>query len=260
MPILGSYGAMAARAFRPNKSLRVRLLMAGGGAGGGGALQGSTGAGGGGGAGRLRRFASLILDKPKYAVIVGIGGDGGPGGDGIPGDHGGDGTQSSFGDIIAEGGGGGGGTDQVGRPGGSGGGGGLSTGGTRPGGDGVDIANEGHDGGDGNEEEDAGGGGAFSAGGPSVIGQGVADNITGTVVVYCKGGSTATPAPAPGDTPGSGGDSGAGVTSHSAGAKGANGAQYVRYAGPPAATGGVITTVGGDTLHTFTVDGFFELL
>jgi hypothetical protein len=39
------------------------------------------------------------------------------------------------------------------------------------------------------------------------------------------------------------------------GAKGGSGIVIIRYPGPPIATGGTITSVDGDTIHTFTATG-----
>jgi len=53
------------------------------------------------------------------------------------------------------------------------------------------------------------------------------------------------------------GDGGSGRSAGQAGngGAGAGGRYFLRYRGPPRASGGTITTVGGDTLHTFTTSG-----
>ena len=44
------------------------------------------------------------------------------------------------------------------------------------------------------------------------------------------------------------------------GGGGGSGVVIMRYQGAPQALGGIITTVGGDTVHTFTASGDFILL
>tara|TARA_R110000822_G_scaffold24150_14_gene73903 strand:- start:393 stop:677 length:285 start_codon:yes stop_codon:yes gene_type:complete len=59
---------------------------------------------------------------------------------------------------------------------------------------------------------------------------------------------------------GGGGGSGIGDARSWNVAKGGSGVVIMRYQGAPQALGGIITTVGGDTVHTFTASGDFILL
>ena len=52
-----------------------------------------------------------------------------------------------------------------------------------------------------------------------------------------------------------GGGGGAGFSGGGAGGAGGSGIVIIRYPGPPIATGGTITSVDGDTIHTFTETG-----
>lgn len=86
----------------------VEVLVVAGGGGGGG----SYGGGGGGGAGGLVYHSAKAVTSQSYTVVVGAGGVGGTVHDGSYGssdsaNHGRQGGNSQFGDIIAQGGGGG---------------------------------------------------------------------------------------------------------------------------------------------------------
>ena len=241
------------------------LIVAGGGGGG-------NGFGGAGGAG------GMILDTGylypcNYCVIVGAGGAGNPSSaSGIPG------SLSSLGSICA-GGGGGGGSDSatesvgIGAPGGSGGGGFWTTASTgcRPGGQGC--PGQGFPGGSGCHiyGAGAGGGGGGGAGGPGGNGSSGNNNggfagpgreafITGTSVIYSKGGlggdNTGSPATGPANS-GFGGDGG---SNYGNGVAGGSGVVVVRYLGPARFTGGNVTNVGGYTIHTFNTSGNLCLL
>jgi len=152
------------------------LIVAGG--GGGGRYYG----GGGGAGGLLTNFGGTSLNvlAQEYQIVVGDGGtsitSGGSGGA-----VGGDGTDSSFDNIVAIGGGGGGGNgNATGRTGGSGGGSGHSgTGGSS-------TTGQGNNGGSGSYG--SGGGGAGSAGEVRHGGNGISNSITGTAVIYAGGG------------------------------------------------------------------------
>lgn len=258
-------------------------LVVGGGGGGGGANQS---AGGGGGAGGMLT-GSTTPSIGAHTITVGAGGTAGP----ID-DPGGDGEDSSFGVIaVADGGGGGGsGTapDQAGRNGGSGGGGGggaASAGGTA-------VVGEGNDGGTGNSTTNntgGGGGGKGAVGANGAASQGgnggagTASSISGASVTYAGGGGGGAEAGAAG-TGGSGGGGagglanaagtagtantgggggGAGETGGGAGqtgGAGGSGIVIISYAtGTIVATGGAITTSGGNTIHTFTSSGTFTV-
>ena len=166
----------------------IRVLVVAG--GGGGGIQ----VGGGGGAGGLIHNTSFnVTSGSSYAVAVGTGGAGAPNSS----THGANGSNSTFGSLIAIGGGGGGShaNNGVSTSGGSGGGGGggVSSGtGGSPG-----TAGQGNSGGIGRISNWAGGGG----GGAGASGQsspsngqggsggiGLSIDITGTAIFYAGGG------------------------------------------------------------------------
>lgn len=168
------------------------LVVAGGGAGGGGA----NNMGGGGGGGGLVYNDSFSLSSGNYTIIIGVGGE--------PADFfGGNGTNSSFYNIIAVGGGGGG--AGLGLNGGSGGGSkiegqdtnyaGISTQGNYGG---IGYGNKGG-GGDGLHSASSGGGGSGSAGFDVTVDNygsrgGYGKNYTifnGTTLTYACGGGGA---------------------------------------------------------------------
>lgn len=251
-----------------------RVLLVG--AGGAGGAQGNStqrGGGGGGGGGQVLIDESpFLLPVGEYFVQVGMGSSNSNGGD------------SSFADKVAKGGGRAGSGTLAPLPGGPAGGGSWLGGGGVTGADG----DPGGDGGDGYAPANsAGGGGASTAanganatntrGGDGA--DGVADDITGAPVTYGGGGAGAGYS-----TRGQGGDGGGGDGGQSTsvngqpgtdglggggggqrynsttGVRGGHGIVVIRYAGAPKAEGGVITTVGGDTVHTFTQSGTFTLL
>lgn len=86
-------------------------------------------------------------------------------------------------------------------------------------------------------------------------GAGTTNNITGSSVVYGKDGGgdpsngTSTNGAA-GVNPGDGGNGG-GSGDDTTGGNGAKGVVIIRYSGSPRFSGGVITSVSGDTVHTF---------
>lgn len=171
------------------------LVVAGG--GGGGGNNGSASAGGGGGAGELYYNSSYFIDAGTYTVTVGAAGIAGlqPAGTGSR--TGGDGGDSVFGPIRANGGGGGGGASSNGRSGGSGGG--AGRGGTTGGASVKTAGGFGNPGGDntnGASFSAAGGGGAGSAGadansnnGARSGGSGKSYSISGSAVTYASGGT-----------------------------------------------------------------------
>ena len=263
------------------------LVVAGGGGGGGGDV------GSGGGAGGLI-YNSNFAVTPGTQLTVTIG-DGGAGSStyNIDGSNGG---NSVFGALTAIGGGGGASwSSGTGQDGGSGGGGvggsagGLGTAGQGfAGGIGLGFP----------DYPQAGGGGAGGAGqnAPSQIlaGNGgiglffpqfssVGGNPAGW---FAGGGGGGVEAGQNGNsiTPGNGGlggggnggrqggtaiiatagspntGGGGGGTDPGTGGAGGSGIVIVRYQGPQKAIGGTVTSVGGDTIHTFTTSGTFTPL
>jgi hypothetical protein len=191
------------------------LIVAGGGAGGRNRFP-SGRAGGGGGAGGLIYLQNQNISAGSYNITVGNGGNIDEGGNNSG--EGFNGGNSSFGTFIAIGGGGGGTTfqdkhDSTGRNGGSGGGAGAGAGEhhvptyRNPTGDGIDggkgVAGQGFGGGNNWARSDhggagAGGGGADGGGAlwknvnwsyaPGRGGSGRSISITGTPIIYAKGG------------------------------------------------------------------------
>jgi hypothetical protein len=142
----------------------------------------------------------------------------------------------------------------------------------------------------------AGGGGAGGAGGTGGIlnggfgGPGLGFNISGTSTYYAGGGGgthlgsssitnygiggiggggTGGISPSPHNSafrsstsgsPNTGGGGGGHLYSGLGGGAGGSGIVIVRYQGPQKAIGGTVTSVGGDTIHTFTTSGTFTPL
>jgi hypothetical protein len=276
---IGSGSYVIVNAGIPAPIPRARVLLVGGGGGG------STGGGGGG---QVVELPHVRLDLlATYPVVIGAGGAGvavtveGPvGGSG--------GTTTAFG-RSAIGGGGGGKTSNAGAgngvAGASGGGGGGSDVNTTLGG----AGSAGHAGGGNAGFSDepypgGGGGGAGAVGGNATDvqhcgpgGDGFFSNISGTNYGYgAGGGGSGYGSIFIGTNYGAGGSSGGGSGGPAGGVGAANsgggggggtglgsvhgwnggsGVVYVRYAGPQRFTGGVITTVGNDTVHKFTASG-----
>lgn len=257
------------------KNLKIsRLLLV---AGGGGA---STAGGGAGGL--IEETAPFSLEPGAYPVVVGPGGAGAANISTL----GTNGSNSTFAGRTAIGGGGGGSTGTDGNAGGSGGGGGSSSSRTGLGGNGT--TNQGNRGGNsgfisGTNAGRGGGGGAGAVGGTGSSagggpggagGAGKASDISG-VSTYYAGGGSGQRASGTGYTPGgiggggAGGDANGGAGTNGLGGGGGGGYSVrggggsgiviIRYAGPPKATGGTITTVGTDTVHTFTSSGTFTV-
>ena len=273
---------------------KVEVLVVAGGGGGGGEQE--TPAGGGGGAGGLI-YSSIYTITPGSAITATVG-DGGAGGIGRA--VGSNGGNSVFGALTAIGGGGGGFYSGLPSSGGSGGGAGwrsvVTSGGIGTAGQGFDGGSVYEV---GNPQGAAGGGGAGGAGGDSIVrnggagGVGLQFTISGTSTYYAGGGGggggygDATPGTgaiggsnvggsggnaaaggtvgSPGVTNSGGGGGGAGADDASvyiqkSGGAGGSGIIIVRYPGPQKAIGGVVTSVGGDTIHTFTTSGNFTPL
>lgn len=245
----------------------VDYLIVGGGGGGGSTRNSTTRAGGGGGAGGLIEGTTSI--SGVQSIMVGAGGAGG-----VPRDtnSGGNGQNSSAFSFTAIGGGGGGtnvsgSTD--GNAGGSGGGAASNgtTGGSATSGQGNAGAAGGMTGGRTGWQRGGGGGGAGGAGvegnSGGTGGAGLSRSITGYSVTYAQGGDggstlaqvSVTPDAAPANT-GNGG-LGVSLTSQNVanGGDGGSGIVVVRYTGSQVLTGGIVSTVGGATVHQFTDTG-----
>jgi len=238
------------------QELDIEWLATASGGGGGGPVDASLGLGGGAGAGELRQgIASLPIGATISVSIA----PPGAGGEEAPGNEGGDLVLSGALSLTLQGGGRGGEPDGSGGDGGSGGGGGNTSAGTSPGGASTATPpGVGHAGGGGNTGG-AGGGGGAGGPGTSSAGAGVVSSITGSAVTYCRGGSPGS-LDAVGDAPGNGGHGGIGSLSVD-GKAGKAGTFIARYPGAARATGGMITSSGGYTIHTlangetFTVTG-----
>ena len=186
---------------------------------------------------------------------------------------------------------------EFGRPGGSGGGGGGQGSNNTPtitGG--LGTAGQGFDGGTASFHAGAGGGGAGGPGEttngsdgsssstnfPGDGGPGLPFNISGTFTYYAGGGGGGGLVSGPyagaggiggggngqidgtqqvnGQANTGGGGGGSYGNGTAAGGAGGNGIIIVRYPGPQKAIGGTVTSVGGDTIHTFTTSGNFTPL
>lgn len=254
-----------------NKNLaRVEVLVVAGGGGGGGDI-----GGGGGGGGVIYNAAFAVASGTSYTVTVGAGGVGIPF-SGIGQVQGPNGSNSVFGSLTAIGGGGGAVYHQFGSNGGSGGG------GSAEGGSGLGTAGQGFNGGigGGNVNFNAGGGGGAGGAGQSGDGVnflggdggvGVTNDISGVLTGYGGGGGgggnsrggNATQGGGAGlprftgdvrglnGTPNTGGGGG-GTGGFGGTSSGGSGIVIVRYPLPVRATGGTITIVNNQAIHTFT--------
>jgi hypothetical protein len=279
MPRLSKIGAAALAAFGWTSGSSVTasyLVVAGGGGGGLG-----SNSGGGGGAGGYRTGTASLNPTLSYSVTVGAGGAGAT----ATTANGSNGSDSVFNAVTSTGGGGGGSAALAGSTGGSGGGGGTqgnST--TYAGGAGNTPStspSQGNNGGSGQHvpgsyEGAGGGGGAGAVGGNSSGatagsgGAGTASSISGTSVTYAGGagggggtpgtggsgggGNGAKTAAATSGTANLGGGGGGGYASFS-GASGGSGVVIISYPGAQQFGGGNVTSVGGNTIHTFTTSG-----
>jgi hypothetical protein len=259
----------------PNLTQVEVLVVAGGG--------GGTATGSGGGAGGLIYNSALaVTPGTSYTATVGAGGVGGP----YPSFTATNGSNSVFGSLTAIGGGRGvsHGYADVGISGGSGGGAAIVTSGLTWAG-GLGTANQGFNGGAGMVEASwiggcGGGGGAGGPGRPGANapgsgngGPGLAYDISGTMTYYAGGGgggevnsiypgtggiggggsAVLDSAGTPG-TPNTGGGGGGGSFNgtYPPGGGGGSGVIIARYPLPVRATGGNITVVGNNAIHTFT--------
>jgi hypothetical protein len=243
----------------------VEALVLAGGGGGGGGSSGWRG-GGGGGAGGLIIGSTTVSPGQSLSVIVGAGGAGQ-----APGVNGLNGGNSVFGGWTAYGGGGGGGTGGNGSNGGSGGGGGDSSG-TTYGGSGT--SGQGYAGG---ASGGSGTNGSSGASGGGYTGVGIDNDLTqpqsngyttafrnpdsGATEYIAAGGASgqrggANMTPIPPANSGHGGP-GAGGLSSKYGDSGGSGMVVLKYLGPQRGTGGVVSSKGPYTIHTFTTSGTF---
>ena len=261
---------------------KVEVLVVGGGGGGG------SGSGGGGGAGGLIYNSNFaVTPGTQLTVTVGNGGAGGgsyPAGGYSASTFGGD---SIFGSLTAAGGGNGGGQNDNATNGGSGGGGGGGTNQPTQQVAGTGTAGQGNVGAAGIfNTRGGGGGGSGSAGSVVTGGSSTNISISGTSTTYAGGGGAGTYSLTAGNgggggagngtqgisvrggdalvNTGSGGGGGGGEGSPlfrtAGGGAGGSGIIIVRYPGPQKAIGGTVTSVGGDTIHTFTTSGNFTPL
>ena len=255
------------------------LVVAGGGSGS--TSVGYTEASGGGGAGGLLSGSTTIYSGATYVVTVGAGGAGS--GSYAGGNNGSNSVLSGTGiTTITSTGGGRGNADGPGENGGSGGAGGAAVT-SRAGGTG--ISGQGNNGGSGfgsattSVRSGGGGGGSGAAGANATSGQGgaggagTASSITGTSVTYAAGGggSSQTAGASGGSSVGGNGQglspatsttsgivntgSGGGAAINTNGGSGGSGIVIISYAGSQVFNGGLVTSSGGNTIHTFTSTG-----
>jgi hypothetical protein len=257
----------------------VNYLIVAGGGGGGGSM------GGGGGAGGFQTGTTILQPANTYAITIGAGGAGSAIASGAQGVNG---SNSSIAGLTASIGGGGAGYQNAnGRSGGSGGGAGSASGVTA----GAGTSGQGFAGGlgaglDSGSRGGGGGGGSSAVGGVGTSttggngGAGTASSITGSSVTYAGGGgagcgrSTGTPGTGGAGGGGSGTNDGSNATNGTAnlggggggagesssfvnGTPGAGGSGVViiSYPGAQQFGGGVITSAGGNTIHTFYTSG-----
>ena len=281
MPRLSKIGAACLAAFGFTtggvQNVTASYLQVAGGAGGG------SGWAGGGGAGGLLTNTTSLNPTLSYTVIVGAGGAGAP--NDANGLRGTNGSNSQFGTLTASVGGGGGGgyANQSGNSGGSGGG------ASQSGSVGTGTSGQGNSGGTGsggtvaNASGGGGGGtgGTGSAGSGSGVGgtggAGTSSSISGSAVTYAGGGGggggttggtagtgsagaggggSSAGSSATANT-GSGGGGGGGISGSTepAGGNGGSGVVIISYAGAQQFGGGIVTSVGGNTIHTFNTSG-----
>lgn len=257
--IMGLGGTMVANAEIIPPGLTIaRLLMVAGGGAGGGTHSNNTSCGGGGGAGGvIEESTPFVLPVGAYPIVVGAGGT-------APAYNvSNKGADTTFASRTALGGGKGGGAPGAANSGGSGGGGSGGAGA-------AGTAGQGNAGGNGNGgvEGVGGSGGGFGAAGTTggAATTGKTTNIrTGSNQSYASGGqgggiANAAGAGAAANTGNGGGGANVWGVNQFAGGAGGSGIVVIRYAGAPKATGGTITTVGTDTVHTFTASGTFTVL
>jgi hypothetical protein len=293
MPRLSKIGAAALAAFGWTSGSAVTasyLVVAGG--GGGGGIFATYGGGGGGGAGGYRTGTVSLNPTLSYTVTVGAGGSAGTSAP-AKGGNGNDSVLSTITSTGGGGAGSGGVGTVTGNNGGSGGG--AANDGTNPnaGGSGNTPSTSPSQGNNGGSTTSpyapnysgAGGGGASAAGANSTSttggngGAGSASSISGSSVTYAGGGGGGTYNGGTRGTGGSGGGGNAGTaggnnngsagtanlgggggggsasTGASNGGQGGSGVVIISYVGAQQFGGGVVTSSGGSTIHTFTTSG-----
>ena len=258
--VISSVSGNTIHLFRNSGSLApaqfpVNYLVVAGGGGGGYGPSSVSNAGGGGAGGLLQ--GSIDINSASFAIggripiTIGLGGAGGTAAapDGV------NGGNTSFLSVTATGGGGGSSAGN-GANGGSGGGGGGVAGATSGG---TGIAGQGFAGGAGGGSFYAGGGGGAGGAGTAgsspvqgLGGAGVTSTISGASVTYARGGDAANVVTPPTPNTGNGGN---GSTGSQIPPAGATGVVIVSYPGAQAFLGGVITSVAGNTIHTFNQTG-----
>lgn len=275
MPRLSKIGAACLSAFGfgtggANAVTADYLVVAGG---GGGTTTGVSGTGGGGGAGGLLSSTLSLSLTTSYTIIVGAGGT-----------LGAQGSNSSINSLVTAVGGGYGGANNSGNGGngGSGGGGGNYTADSSGG---TGTAGQGNNGGGGHgaagSYSAAGGGGGAGAAGTTPTtsaggagGIGVSSSITGTATYYAGGGGGASDNSTGGAGGNGGGGKGASVSSvagvsgtanlggggggalnTTAGGSGGSGVVVIRYLGAQQFGGGIVSSDGTYTIHTFKTSG-----
>jgi len=253
------------------------LVVAGG--GGGGYDQG-----GGGGAGGLLTSSTTLYSGATYVVTVGAGGAGATSNQGTSGSNS---VLSGTGLTTLTSSGGGGGGGDVTRAGLAGGSGGGTCGVPSPSTGGAGTVGQGNNGGtsSGSPSGGSGGGGAGAVGTVNSAyfggagGVGSTSSISGTSTYYAGGGGGGANGTG-GSTGGAGGlggggagasGSGAGTgttntgggggggygltTPNRYGAAGGSGTVIISYAGSQVFNGGLVTSSGGNTIHTFNATG-----
>lgn len=232
------------------------LIVAG--AGGAGFTDLANNGGGAGGAGGLKTGTSTGAIT-SYPIVIGNGGAASA----VASSTGATGQDSSFNSITSHGGGGGGSSSASGGAGGAGGSGGGGYPGIAGGaGTGGEGSNGGAGGTGGPQNRGGGGGGAGGAGqtgspsGTGAGGVGTSSSITGSSVTYSAGGNGTSGTSGSANT----GNGGGGSSTNSVGGNGGSGIVIVSYVtGSLTATGGTITTSGGNTIHSFTSNGTFAV-
>jgi hypothetical protein len=249
------------------------LIIAGGGSGNTSIYNDGSGGGAGGyrtnvpaqtsGGGASAEQTMFVVSALQYSVTVGAGGSG----------QGGNGSNSKFAHILSYGGAGGGGhRSSSSNQGGSGGGsGGLYIPADSLNGLGqLGVSGQGFDGGVKTDYPGGGGGGgagSVGAGGNGngkAGGSGLSSIITGTSISRAgggagSGGGSATSGGGGSATSGTAntGGGGGGAENGVAAGNGGSGIVILRYLGAQRGTGGVVTSVRGYTIHTFTSSGTF---
>ena len=234
------------------------LMIAGGGGGGFNSFQGS----GGGGAGGFLLNTTTVTINTGYSITIGAGGAVNT-----------KGVNSTALSLTASAGGAGAGDNPSIINGGSGGGQSVRDRSEENFGPGSGVLGQGFSGGFGSGYTGGGGGGASQSGQGINGGAGRSSSISGTAITYGGGGGGGNRQNGPGGAGGLGGGGSngvAGATNRGAGgagggsdpgafsaSAGGSGIVIISYTGAQRGTGGTITSVSGNTIHTFTTSGTF---